>query len=385
MLEIVSQESLIKVVMPEHILNRIKFLCKNIPKDEWSGVLFYTIKGSIRNPSKMVITLKDILPLDKGTKAFTSYDLDERFTDYLMESPKRMDYHIGHIHSHNDMNVYFSGTDMSELNDNSDSHNFYFSLIVNNWMEFTAKVATQATAKKENFIVPYKALDENGEEYVVEEKPFFVDRTVLMVYNCEIDSPEDTIKVPKSFGSKVEDLVFKEEREKAKKEEEKNKEEARKKLEELKKIPTAKYLNGKPQETESEEIGGYLVAAELFAKTYCTELFDNCTDIELFSMALINFTNDPHEGDTLEYLIEMLDEYEMSSSEVAKAILEVYTPLYAKFFPDRSEEEFVDDTEEVIEMFEEQVTIYPILNQTINGLKSLVSNFKAYANTDTIK
>jgi hypothetical protein len=43
---------------------------------------------------------------------FTSYDLDNRFIDYLMEDPKRMKFKVGHIHSHNIMSVFFSGTDM---------------------------------------------------------------------------------------------------------------------------------------------------------------------------------------------------------------------------------------------------------------------------------
>jgi hypothetical protein len=39
------------------------------------------------------------------------------------------------------MNVFFSGTDMGELNDNSPKHNIYLSLIVNNYLDMTAKLA----------------------------------------------------------------------------------------------------------------------------------------------------------------------------------------------------------------------------------------------------
>ena len=44
----------------------------------------------------------------------------------------RSQWKVGHIHSHNVMRVFFSGTDMDELHDNAPSHNFYVSLIVNN-------------------------------------------------------------------------------------------------------------------------------------------------------------------------------------------------------------------------------------------------------------
>ena len=71
-------------------------MCKRIVKDEWSGVLFYSVQGSIKDPANFKIEIEDILPMDKGTSVYTSYDLDERFIDYLMEDPKRMKYKVGH-------------------------------------------------------------------------------------------------------------------------------------------------------------------------------------------------------------------------------------------------------------------------------------------------
>jgi proteasome lid subunit RPN8/RPN11 len=80
--------------------------------------------------------------MNKGSKAFTEYDFsDKALIDYRMDNLESHDWKIGHIHSHNTMRVFFSGTDMSELIDNSEFHNYYVSLIVNNFMETTAKVA----------------------------------------------------------------------------------------------------------------------------------------------------------------------------------------------------------------------------------------------------
>ncbi len=99
--------------MPKHILHKIQFLCKSIPKVEWSGALFYSIEGSIKNPATFKITLEDILPLDMGTAAYTTYQLDDRFIDYLEEDwDVRTTWKVGHIHSHNVMRVFFSGTDL---------------------------------------------------------------------------------------------------------------------------------------------------------------------------------------------------------------------------------------------------------------------------------
>lgn len=82
--------------MPDSILNQIKFLCRSIPKEEWSGILFYTVDGSITHPESFEIELKDILPLDKGSGSFTSYDLDDRLIDYMMDNPDAQDWKIGH-------------------------------------------------------------------------------------------------------------------------------------------------------------------------------------------------------------------------------------------------------------------------------------------------
>jgi hypothetical protein len=58
-----------------------------------------------------------------------------------MEFEEAMNWKTGHIHTHHDMKAYFSGTDMSELNDNVDKHNYYLSLIVNFAGQYDAKVA----------------------------------------------------------------------------------------------------------------------------------------------------------------------------------------------------------------------------------------------------
>src|SRR5690606_25480839 len=106
-------------------------------------------------------------PMDKGSSAFTEYDFDERFVEYLMEDEERITYKVGHVHSHHNMAVFFSGTDTQELLDNAGAHNFYLSLIVNNRKEMTAKVAFEAGGEMHDQEVPMFSLDENGEKYQV--------------------------------------------------------------------------------------------------------------------------------------------------------------------------------------------------------------------------
>ena len=82
--------------MPEHVLHQIQFLCQQIAKVEWSGILFYSVEGSIKDPANMVITLQDILPMHKGTSTFTEYAFDERVIDHMMDNEHLEDCKMGH-------------------------------------------------------------------------------------------------------------------------------------------------------------------------------------------------------------------------------------------------------------------------------------------------
>ena len=66
----------------------------------------------------MIITIEDILPMDKGTAASTEFTYDERYVQFLMNKEERLDYKSGLIHSHNNMAVFYSGTDQEELKTN---------------------------------------------------------------------------------------------------------------------------------------------------------------------------------------------------------------------------------------------------------------------------
>jgi len=180
-------------------MSKIKYLCNKISQVEWSGVLFYSLKGNIKNPSKMVCVIEDILPMDMGSAAYTEYSFDDRVVTFLQEEEERFDWHIGHIHSHNNMKTFFSGTDMSELNDNSENHNFYLSLIVNNAMDLTAKVAQRIKLKDISFL----ANDRDGNTY---SKKLANDKEVLMIYDCNIKIPKSEL-LENSFIRSVDKII----------------------------------------------------------------------------------------------------------------------------------------------------------------------------------
>ena len=185
----------VKVVIPKNVMNKINYLCTVIAAVEWSGVLFYTVKGTIKNPSKMVITLKDILPMDKGTTTATEFTYDERYVEYLMNEEKRMEYKSGLIHSHNNMAVFYSGTDQEELKINSKAHNFYLSVVVNNKLDIIGRIGVSALAEAV-VETSYKGLDEDGNVYEIESTNLKVKNEKLFYIDCDMvyEKPKSAIE-----------------------------------------------------------------------------------------------------------------------------------------------------------------------------------------------
>ena len=377
--------------MPNEVLNKIKYLCKEIPKVEWSGILLYEVKGSIKQPTKMEIILRDIIPMNKGTQAYTEYQFNEkkrdssgyadRHIDYIEENEHALEWHLGHVHSHNTMGVFFSGTDMAELDDNSASHNFYLSLIVNNFMDFTAKVAFRAEASSE-IAMPYIALDENGTKYTIDESKFVVKKEKLFMYDCDIHHKSEKIKVDDYFANNVNDIIV----------------EADKPKQSFTTYPATPATSYKPntpvsnipvsnptavkkvEQKPSEIVKGFIKDIPF---DELDELFprDEPEDIEIFIMALLgggNKVDDTCENlvDTLEYLAT----FDVSADDVCQSIVDNYGPLYEKYFEKNVENPdfFVALTEDVISILEDYEGEYEFLSKSIISLKYILKKFEEY-------
>ena len=169
----------------------------------------------------MELHAEDIIPMDKGSQGATEYEynkksmfdtskFDDKHIDYVEsmcdEHPEVLEWKVGHIHSHNNMGVFFSGVDMKELEDNAKSHNFYLSLVVNNKMETVAKVISYAEAKH-IFEGSFKAKDENGDDYEVEKGTFNFHKTLTKIFDCEIIKDEKVIRVDARFQTYVDEII----------------------------------------------------------------------------------------------------------------------------------------------------------------------------------
>jgi hypothetical protein len=368
--------------MPIEVLHQIQYLCKLISKVEWSGALFYTTEGSIEKPETFKITLKTILPLDMGSQAYTEYNLDERFMDFIEEDfEERCTWKLGHIHSHNSMAVFFSGTDMAELNDNAPAHNFYLSLIVNNAMDFLAKVAFIGEAKRDIKQVPYTAKNVQGQDYIIEKQDFEVNSQKLFIFDCDIYSDLQELSTTEQFIAQVAKIM---EPKPVKKVESKwpsslptsgnswSKGSRDQKLiddwnrgfkQQTSKNPTLFEDWGLPsnmdkeiedlQEEELKNISIYEFAKDLFNSS--REVLD--------------------EEDTLEDVLDMLTEYELPPSEIAKSVINSYSAFFARHFPNASSTDFVQYTHETLDLLEDVVMLYPEIRLTLRTITSMIDKF----------
>lgn len=147
------------LIVPDSILSQLHFLHRNIGHTEWSGMLLLDIEGSINDVANMKATVAGIYPCDIGDPHATGYDNAEhlfgmfkQFPRYdafnLENAPFRWDGEtslvgtkVAQIHSHHDMQTFFSATDMRDLDENVRNHGVYISFIVNFSGNFSAKGA----------------------------------------------------------------------------------------------------------------------------------------------------------------------------------------------------------------------------------------------------
>lgn len=142
-----EKSSSIKLIIPAYVENKIRRLCSEISTTEWSGVLFYTTKGTYEKD--LVVTCEDILLMDVGTATYTEFNMSPEVIAYMAEHPESLDYQQGLIHSHNNMSTFFSGTDKDTLQKEGNDRNHFVSLIVNNEGTYTAAITRKLNEIKE--------------------------------------------------------------------------------------------------------------------------------------------------------------------------------------------------------------------------------------------
>lgn len=144
--QLVKGSSTYRLIVPENVEEKIRYLLRKFPSTEWSGVLFVTHQGSFEN-NDLVITCKDIYPMDLGNATFTEFKMSEDVASYMSENIELFDCDLQLIHSHHQMPTQPSGTDLNTLKEEGNERNCFVSLIVNNAGKYYAAVTRKTQTK----------------------------------------------------------------------------------------------------------------------------------------------------------------------------------------------------------------------------------------------
>lgn len=84
--KLIKMSDLYKLTIPKNVEHKIRVLCNLCPDKEWSGILFYTVKGSF--DKDLEIICKDILQMDIGTVGFTEFKMNPKVINYMTDHPE---------------------------------------------------------------------------------------------------------------------------------------------------------------------------------------------------------------------------------------------------------------------------------------------------------
>lgn len=165
-----------KLIISNKVQGEIFYLHSLFGNTEWSGILWLEVNGTITKPDELILKAIDFSLLDLGEPAYTEFELGTNVVDIYIEKPELMGKKISTLHTHHNMKVFFSGTDIKQLHEQAPCHNYYVSTIVNKDCNIISKIAY--IAENENNI-SYK--DDEGK--IINLKS---NEKVICIMDCEI-------------------------------------------------------------------------------------------------------------------------------------------------------------------------------------------------------
>ena len=187
--------SIYKLIVPENVEKKIRYLLRKFPSTEWSGVLFITHEGSFEN-NDLVITCKDIYPMDLGNATFTEFTMNEDVAAYMSENIELFDCDLQLIHSHHQMSTQPSGTDLNTLKEEGNERNCFVSLIVNNagkyYAAITRKIQTKSEVTVKKLGTSYEFFGDGSKEVEHDntETTKVIEKEVIEYFDLEVDRHE---------------------------------------------------------------------------------------------------------------------------------------------------------------------------------------------------
>ena len=186
-------------------VDQLRYLCDKISHVEWSGLIFYSLKGTMQNLKKFIVTPYYIHLMHKGSAGATEFDDDGSMAALYTAMPEldpfegENKYFYGKIHSHNTMGVFHSTTDHQDLQDQAGKYDpYYLSVIVNNRLEIEAKIAFTAKIPAQK-IRPTKFKGTTNWELAEKE--------VLGIVDLEVANEENMVTVSTVLQERTAEVI----------------------------------------------------------------------------------------------------------------------------------------------------------------------------------
>ena len=162
-----------KLIISSNLEKKISVCCRELPENEWSGTLFYSIVSG-KFGKDLVLKAEDFYLRDIGSHTYTEFDDDADAFNYQVEN-NLIDCIQGLIHSHCSFNTFFSGIDANTLDDLGHDMPHFLSLIVNNAGTYCAKITRRIPVS--NHYITFNGEEEEyeGNEVIIQSFPVSIE------------------------------------------------------------------------------------------------------------------------------------------------------------------------------------------------------------------
>ena len=181
--------------MTDPAYKQAMYLCRLIPNLEWSGYILYREHGNIiTDPDNFWLECLEVFPMSKGSSVAVEQSPDVAIAQHLGKylTKGEMPPKYGTIHSHHSMGVFFSGTDYNDLEENAKLHNYYLSIVVDNYGKLHGHIGSIVEKRFEGSVINYVRDGEGISHPINDPTPYTSSSQELIDYECnmEFTTPE---------------------------------------------------------------------------------------------------------------------------------------------------------------------------------------------------
>ena len=193
--QLIKGSATYKLIVPEKVEEKIRYLLRKFPSTEWSGVLFYTHEGTFEDNS-LVVTCQDIYPMDLGTSGWTEFKMNEDVSAYMADNIELFDYDMGLVHSHHTLGAFFSNQDVKMIQQEGNDTNCFVSLVVDTRGQYVAivtrKIQTKSEVTVKNLGKSYEFFGEGSKEITHNgtETTKVIEKEVIEYFDLEVERHE---------------------------------------------------------------------------------------------------------------------------------------------------------------------------------------------------